>query len=78
MAREIPIVYVAQGSPRQIGMLYVEATLTEVYRQLINRALVILASQAAKTFLVSFFIVYMFHLAGHPASGRHRRIRPRL
>ena len=36
--------------------------MTEVYRQLLNRTLVILASQAAKTFLVSFFIVYMFHL----------------
>ena len=63
---------------RQIGVLHVEATLTDVYRQLLNRALVILASQAAKTFLVSFFIVYMFHLAGHPASGRHRRVCRRL
>jgi len=61
MAREIPIVYVAQGSPRRIGTLYVEATLADVYRQLIDKSLVILASQAAKTFLVSLFIIYIFH-----------------
>ena len=62
IAREYPLDYVMQGARRQIGVLYVEATLTEVYRQLLNKALVILASQAAKTFLVSFFIVYLFHL----------------
>jgi len=61
MVREFPLEHVIQGSKRQIGVLYVEATLTEVYRQLLNRTLVILVSQAAKTFLVSFFIVYMFH-----------------
>jgi PAS domain S-box-containing protein len=61
ITRLFPLDYVMQGAKRQIGVLYLEATLTEVYRQLLNRALVILASQAAKTFLVSFFIVYMFH-----------------
>jgi PAS domain S-box-containing protein len=61
MSRQYPLDYVTQGVKRQIGVLYVEATLTEVYRHLLNRTLVILASQAAKTFLVSFFIVYMFH-----------------
>jgi signal transduction histidine kinase len=50
------------GTKRPIGTLYVEATLTEVYRNLLNRTLVILASQAAKTFLVSLFILYIFHL----------------
>jgi len=62
IAREYPLDYVMQGGRRQIGVLRVEATLTEVYRQLLNKALVILASQAAKTFLVSFFILYLFHL----------------
>jgi PAS domain S-box-containing protein len=61
ITRLYPLDYVVHGAKRQIGVLYVEATLTEVYRTLLNRALVILASQAAKTFLVSFFIVYMFH-----------------
>lgn len=62
IVREYPLDHAMQGSRRQIGVLRVEATLTEVYRQLLNRALVILASQAAKTFLVSFFILYLFHL----------------
>ena len=62
MARQYPIDYVVSGSKHQIGELRIEATLAEVYRQLMNRGLVILASQAAKTFLVSFFIIYMFHL----------------
>ena len=62
IAREYPLDYVMQGARRQIGVLRVETTLTEVYRQLLNKALVILASQAAKTFLVSFFILYLFHL----------------
>jgi PAS domain S-box-containing protein len=61
ISRIFPLDYVVQGAKRQIGVLYVEATLTDVYRELLTRALVILASQAAKTFIVSFFIVYMFH-----------------
>lgn len=60
--REYPIDYIIRGTRRPIGTLYVEATLGEVYRNLLNRTLVILASQAAKTFLVSLFILYIFHL----------------
>jgi len=62
IAREYPLDYVVRGIKRPIGILYVEATLTEVYRHLLNRTLVILASQAAKTFLVSLFILYIFHV----------------
>ncbi|EIG62936.1 ATP-binding protein [Bradyrhizobium sp. WSM1253] len=62
MTREFPLSTMVQGTSRAIGTLRVEATLTDVYQQLLNRALVILASQAAKTFLVSLFIIYMFHL----------------
>ncbi len=62
VAREYPLDYVTQGTKHRLGMLYVEATLAGVYRQLVTRGLVILGSQAAKTFLVSFFIIYMFHL----------------
>ena len=62
IAREYPLDYMIRGTRRPIGTLYVEATLTEVYRNLLNRTLVILASQAAKTFLVSLFILYIFHL----------------
>ncbi|MET4231515.1 ATP-binding protein [Bradyrhizobium sp. 482_C4_N1_1] len=62
VTRDYPLNYSVQGTSRPIGVLHVEATLAEVYQQLLNRALVILASQAAKTFVVSLFIIYMFHL----------------
>ncbi|PIT02097.1 ATPase [Bradyrhizobium nitroreducens] len=62
VTRDYPLNTKVQGTARPIGVLHVEATLTDVYQHLLNRALVILASQAAKTFLVSFFIIYMFHL----------------
>ena len=62
VTRDYPLNYTAHGASRPIGQLHVEATLSDVYRQLLNRALVILASQAAKTFLVSLFIIYMVHL----------------
>jgi PAS domain S-box-containing protein len=61
IAREYSLDYMVRGTKRPIGTLYVEATLSEVYRNLLNRTLIILASQAAKTFLVSLFILYMFH-----------------
>ncbi len=60
--RKYPLDYMMRGTRRPIGTLYVEATLGEVYRNLLNRTLVILASQAAKTFLVSLFILYIVHL----------------
>ncbi|RTE92031.1 ATP-binding protein [Bradyrhizobium sp. LVM 105] len=62
VTRDYPLTYSVQGTAREIGVLHVEATLTDVYQHLFNRALVILVSQAAKTFLVSLFIIYMFHL----------------
>ncbi|MBI5263116.1 MAG: response regulator [Bradyrhizobium sp.] len=61
ISREYPLDHLIQGARHQIGVLYVEATLTNVYRQLLDRTLIILVSQAAKTFLVSFFILYVFH-----------------
>jgi PAS domain S-box-containing protein len=62
IVREYPIGYMIRGTMTPIGTLQVEATLSEVYRNLLDRTLVILASQAAKTFLVSLFILYIFHL----------------
>ena len=61
LAREVPIMHSVRGAMAPIGSLYVEATLDEVYRALLDKALVILVSQGAKTFLVSLFIVYIFH-----------------
>lgn len=62
VARDYPLTTTVQGTARAIGVLHVEATLSDVYQQLLNRALVILVSQAAKTFIVSLFIIYMVHI----------------
>jgi PAS domain S-box-containing protein len=60
-AREYPLRHNVQGQERVIGTLRVEATLANVHRRLLDTAVTILISQAAKTFLVSFFILYFFH-----------------
>ncbi|KLU25944.1 histidine kinase [Caballeronia mineralivorans PML1(12)] len=60
VSREFPISYHIHGAERKIGTLYVEATLSDLYRALAQTALVILVSQAANTFLVALFIIYIF------------------
>jgi PAS domain S-box-containing protein len=60
LVKDIPLV--CCGDHRQaIGVLHVEATLTDIYRELAAQALVILLSNAAKTFLVAFFILFVVH-----------------
>lgn len=60
VAREFPI-YCCNNDKRQVGMLRVEASLDEVYRDILRQAVVILASNAAKTFLVALFILWIVH-----------------
>ncbi|RDK00996.1 ATP-binding protein [Paraburkholderia lacunae] len=57
--REVPLLYQVQGKEQRIGTLYVEATLTNLYHELKQTALVILVSQGANTFLVSLFTIYI-------------------
>ncbi|NPT53764.1 ATP-binding protein [Paraburkholderia elongata] len=59
VSREFPLVYKVQGKEREIGELYVEATLLDLYHELMRTAAMILVTQAANTFLVSLFIVYI-------------------
>jgi PAS domain S-box-containing protein len=59
--REFPIFHTVHGAEQRLGVLSIEATLDEVYRQLLDRAIVILVSQGAKTFVVSFFILFVVH-----------------
>ena len=47
--------------PQVIGVLHIEATLTDIYRDLAAQAVVILLSNAAKTFLVALFILFVVH-----------------
>ncbi|MFK5968562.1 MAG: ATP-binding protein [Candidatus Marithrix sp.] len=45
-----------------LGTLYAVADLSSVYQRLIDKAIVILGTQAVKTFLVSLFIFIIFYL----------------
>jgi PAS domain S-box-containing protein len=60
VVREFPI-YCCENDRHQIGVLHVEGSLTDIYRDLLHEALVILVSNAAKTFLVALFILFMVH-----------------
>ncbi|HTO66569.1 MAG TPA: PAS domain S-box protein [Bradyrhizobium sp.] len=60
-AREYPLHHEVRGEDRVIGTLHVEATLANIYRRLRSTALTILVTQAAQIFLVSLFILYIFH-----------------
>ena len=58
---EIPLIRVAEGKSLTLGTLRVEASLDDVYHRLLTTAEVILISQGVKTFLVSGFILFIFH-----------------
>jgi diguanylate cyclase (GGDEF)-like protein/PAS domain S-box-containing protein len=59
--RRYPMEYAYRGAVRRIGTLVVVASLDAVYQHLLNRTLVILGSNALKTFLVAGFILAFFH-----------------
>ncbi|MBF0383436.1 MAG: response regulator [Magnetococcales bacterium] len=56
-----------RGRVVNLGSVKVLADMDVVYQRLINKLLIILASQGVKTFLVSLFILMIFHLL----IGRH-------
>jgi len=60
VAKEYPLACCG-AHPETIGMLRIEATLEEIYRDIAAQAVVILLSNAAKTFLVAFFILFVVH-----------------
>ncbi len=62
ITREYPLIYLNRGEQLEIGVLTVSASLQGVYQRLIDKAIVILISNAIKTFLVAGFILYIFHL----------------
>src|ERR1700752_196891 len=61
LAREYQLRQNVRGKELGLGTVRVEPTLANVYRRLVDTAVTILISQAAKTFLVSLFILYLFH-----------------
>jgi len=59
--RAFSLVHTSRGEQEQLGVLSIEATFDEVHRALLHKAIVILISQGATIFLVSFFILYITH-----------------
>ena len=60
VVKEFPLVCCGDR-PEVVGVLHIEATLTDIYRELVAQALVILLSNAARTFLVALFILFVAH-----------------
>jgi PAS domain S-box-containing protein len=67
LSRVYPLVYSFRDQIVNLGNLQVEATLENAFLRLRSRVVVILLTQGIKTFLVSLFIFFVFHLL----IGRH-------
>ena len=61
VTRQYPLLYNVQGQNTRIGTLYVQATLADLRRRLFHTGWTIFLNQAAETFLVSLFIIYIFY-----------------
>jgi PAS domain S-box-containing protein len=60
VVREFPLACCGEH-PQVIGLLHIEATLSDIYRDVAAQAVVILLSNAAKTFVVALFILFVVH-----------------
>jgi len=61
VVREFPLSHVVDSVAQPFGAVRVEASLIRIYQELVERTLILLLIQGTKTFLVSLFIVYIFH-----------------
>ncbi|NJO14180.1 MAG: SpoIIE family protein phosphatase [Thioploca sp.] len=59
ISHSIPMSYTKDGEEYYLGVLKVVANLKRVYQRLIDKTLIILISQAIKTFIVSLFILFI-------------------
>lgn len=60
ISREIPLHYKHLDRDVSLGSVRVVASLNGVYQRLMDKVLVIIVTQGIKTFLVSFFILFLF------------------
>ncbi len=60
--RSFPLGHVHRDKPVDLGEVTVLADMDVVYERLLNKLVIILISQGIKTFLVSLFILLIFHL----------------
>ena len=61
IVKSIPLIYNFKNQDREIGTLTVAGSLARIYSRLFDRAVSLLISQGIKTFLVSSFILMIFH-----------------
>jgi len=61
ITKQYPLLYTHRGTQHAIGTLTVQATLDNVYQDLLDQATSIIISNAIKTFLVGIFILYVFY-----------------
>ena len=62
VSRNFKLTHDYNDQRQEIGELKVIVSLSGVYQRLLNKVLVILGTQAIKTFIVSFFILFVFYL----------------
>ncbi len=60
--KRYPLIWNYRGKAVNIGSLHVLGSYAHIYDRLLNRILLILASNAVKTFLVSGFILFLFQI----------------
>ena len=60
LTHSFPLIHQVRGGAEEIGILHVTASLEGVYNRLLRRVIVLLASNAVKTFLVAGFILLLF------------------
>ncbi|MBF0427946.1 MAG: hypothetical protein HQL94_03420 [Magnetococcales bacterium] len=65
--RNFPLRYSYRDKSIDLGLLRIQANLSAIYQRLMDKLLIILVTQAVKTFLVSTFILLLFYYL----VGRH-------
>ncbi|WP_281561317.1 response regulator [Thalassomonas sp. RHCl1] len=74
--KQWPIFYRYEGEQHRLGLLAVTANLEPVYQNLYDKALLVLFTQAAKTFVVSAFILFVvYRLIGRHLSRLSQSMR---
>ncbi len=61
ITKRYPLIHTLNKTHIPIGNLVVKASLDEVYQHIIDRAIVIVASNTVKTFIVSFLLLFIFY-----------------
>ena len=60
VSQTLPMIYTREDEKIPIGELSIVATLDGIYQELLDKTLIILISNTAKTFLVSIFMFFIF------------------